>query len=64
MLAAVAVTLLPEALRPVEEGPGPNGLSQVIVALALLVFLLLSPQGLFGGREPAFVRRPSGTNGD
>jgi branched-chain amino acid transport system permease protein len=61
-LAAVALTLLSEALRPVEEGLGLYGLSQVIVALALLLFLLMRPQGLFGSREPILLRRLFGAD--
>lgn len=57
VLAAAGITLLSETLRPVEESVGLYGLSQVIVALSLLMMLLFRPQGLFGSGEPALVRR-------
>lgn len=57
LVAASAITVLSESLRPVEESVGLYGLSQVIVALALILVLYFRPQGLFGSAEPAFVRR-------
>lgn len=57
LAAAAGITALSEALRPAEEAAGLYGLSQVIVALALILALYLRPQGLFGSREPAFLRR-------
>lgn len=57
LIAAGAITTLSEALRPAEEGLGLYGLSQVIVALALLMVLYFRPQGLFGSREPNILRR-------
>ncbi|MBN7760518.1 MULTISPECIES: branched-chain amino acid ABC transporter permease [Nitratireductor] len=57
LVAATAITVLSEALRPVEESIGLYGMSQVIVALCLIVVLYLKPGGLFGSGEPAFVRR-------
>jgi branched-chain amino acid transport system permease protein len=56
-VAAVAITSLSEALRPTEESLGLYGLSQVIVALSLILALFLRPQGLFGNSEPALIRR-------
>lgn len=59
VLAAVAIGLLSEMLRPVEEGFGLYGLGQVLVAAALLAVLVVRPEGLFGSREPAwFEPRP------
>jgi branched-chain amino acid transport system permease protein len=57
VLAACAITILSETLRPVEEGLGLYGMSQVIVALSLILILFFRPQGLFGSGEPALVRR-------
>ncbi|WP_309083919.1 branched-chain amino acid ABC transporter permease [Chelativorans sp.] len=57
VIAASAITVLSEALRPVEESVGLYGMSQVIVALALILVLYLRPQGLFGSGEPMIVRR-------
>ncbi len=51
-LAAVAISLLAEFARPIEEGLELYGLSQVLVALGLILVLRLRPTGLFGSREP------------
>lgn len=55
VIAAVGLTVLSEAMRPVEEALGLYGMSQVIVALCLIGVLLFRPKGLFGSREPALV---------
>jgi branched-chain amino acid transport system permease protein len=57
VVAAAGITLLSEALRPLEEAAGLYGLSQVIVAFALILVLFFRPRGLFGSGEPAFLRR-------
>ncbi|MGH6760927.1 MAG: branched-chain amino acid ABC transporter permease [Phyllobacterium sp.] len=57
ILAAVGITVLSEAVRPMEEAIGLYGLSQVIVALALILVLFFRPQGLFGSGEPELVRK-------
>lgn len=57
VLAAFAITGLSEALRPVEESFGLYGMSQVIVALSLILVLYFRPQGLFGSGEPSLVVR-------
>jgi branched-chain amino acid transport system permease protein len=57
LVAASAITVLSETLRPVEEGLGLYGMSQVIVALSLILVLYFRPQGLFGSGEPAAIRR-------
>lgn len=57
VIAAAAVTLLAEGLKPLEEGMGLYGLSQMIVALALVLVLRFRPAGLFGSREPAWLIR-------
>jgi branched-chain amino acid transport system permease protein len=57
VIAATAITILSEVLRPMEERMGLYGLSQVIVALALILVLYFRPQGLFGSGEPGPVRR-------
>lgn len=56
VLAAFAITGLSEMLRPLEESLGLYGLSQVIVALSLILFLYFRPQGVFGSGEPALAR--------
>jgi len=57
IIAASAITALSESLRPAEESLGLYGLSQVIVALSLILVLYFRPQGLFGTREPELLRR-------
>ena len=56
VIAAFAITIVSELLRPVEESFGLYGMSQVIVALSLILVLYLRPRGLFGSDEPAFVK--------
>jgi branched-chain amino acid transport system permease protein len=56
IIAAVAISLLSEALKPIEEALELYGLSQVLIALGLVVTLRLRPQGLFGSSEPALLR--------
>jgi branched-chain amino acid transport system permease protein len=53
VLAAVALSLLSEGLRPVEESLGLYGLSQLLMALLLIVVLRIRPKGLLGSAEPA-----------
>jgi branched-chain amino acid transport system permease protein len=62
VMAASAITILSEALRPVEEAMALYGLSQVIVALALILVLYFRPQGLFSSGEPALLRHLFGGN--
>jgi branched-chain amino acid transport system permease protein len=55
-LAAVALTVLREVLRPVEQAVGAYGLVQILIALGLIATLILRPQGLFGSGEPRILR--------
>jgi branched-chain amino acid transport system permease protein len=57
IIAAVAISLLGEALKPFEERLELYGLSQVLIALGLILVLRLRPQGLFGSGEPALLLR-------
>jgi branched-chain amino acid transport system permease protein len=57
IVAAVAISLIGEALKPLEEALELYGLSQVLIALGLIVILRLRPQGLFGSAEPALRPR-------
>ncbi|WBU61527.1 branched-chain amino acid ABC transporter permease [Paracoccus albus] len=57
IVAALGITLLGEALKPVEESMGLYGLSQMIVALVLVLVLRFRPAGLFGSGEPAWLLR-------
>jgi branched-chain amino acid transport system permease protein len=60
VIAAAALPLASEAVRPIEEGLGLYGLSQVLVALGVLLILIYRPQGLFGTSEPRFLEsRPA-----
>lgn len=57
MLAAVFVTVMPEALRPLQELLGVD-LRMVIYALSLILLMILRPKGLFGSRElPDLLRK-------
>lgn len=57
IIAAAVVTLLGEGLKPLEEGMGLYGLSQMIVAVVLVLVLRFRPAGLFGSREPVWLIR-------
>jgi branched-chain amino acid transport system permease protein len=50
ILAAVLVTILPEALRPLQELTGKD-LRMVVYSLTLVVLMLVRPQGLMGQNE-------------
>ena len=58
VVAALGLTLLTQALRPVEQNLGVYGLSQIVIALLLIGILIFRPQGLFGSREPAWLVGP------
>jgi branched-chain amino acid transport system permease protein len=54
------LTLLPEALRPLQDLTGVD-LRMVIYSLALIVMMLMRPEGLFGRKEIwqlAWKRKP------
>ncbi len=50
VVAAVLLTVLPEALRPLQQWTGVD-LRMVIYSLALILMMLGRPQGLFGRKE-------------
>jgi branched-chain amino acid transport system permease protein len=50
LIAAVLLTLLPEALRPLVQLTGVD-LRMVIYSLALILMMLWRPSGLMGRRE-------------
>jgi branched-chain amino acid transport system permease protein len=63
ILAACFITILPEALRPLQELTGVD-LRMVIYSLALIVIMILRPKGLLGEMEwpdlwRKYVRRSS-----
>jgi len=50
LLAAAFITILPEALRPLQEYTGVD-LRMIIYSLALILLMILRPQGILGHRE-------------
>jgi branched-chain amino acid transport system permease protein len=50
VVGAILVTVLPEALRPLQEITGVD-VRMVIYSLMLILMMILRPSGLFGGRE-------------
>ena len=50
VIGAVIVTILPEALRPLQEITHVD-LRMVIYSLALILLMILRPSGLLGNRE-------------
>jgi branched-chain amino acid transport system permease protein len=50
VVGAILVTILPEALRPLQEYTGVD-LRMVIYSMALILLMILRPSGLFGSRE-------------
>ena len=56
IFAAVFITVLPELLRSLQDWTGMD-LRMVIYSLALILVMILRPQGLFGSRElPQILR--------
>ena len=53
--AAVMLSLVSEVLRPLEETMEAYGISEVIIAIGLLLILIFRPQGIFGSQEPSFL---------
>lgn len=51
IVGAIAMTILPEALRPVEESLKTPGIRMVVYSLVLILLMLFRPQGIFGQRE-------------
>jgi branched-chain amino acid transport system permease protein len=56
LIAALALTFLPELLRPLVQLTGVD-LRMVIYSLALILMMLLRPAGLMGRRE-LWQRKP------
>lgn len=50
LMAATIITILPEALRPLQEVTGVD-LRMVIYSLALILLMILKPKGLMGTKE-------------
>ncbi|TET82243.1 MAG: branched-chain amino acid ABC transporter permease, partial [Desulfobacteraceae bacterium] len=53
--AAVMLSLVSEVLRPLEETMEAYGISEIIIAIGLLLILIFRPQGIFGSQEPGFL---------
>jgi branched-chain amino acid transport system permease protein len=51
IVGAISMTILPEALRPIEEQLQLPGIRMVVYALVLIMLMLFRPQGIFGQRE-------------
>lgn len=62
IVAAILVGLVSESLRPLEESLELYGLSQVLVAFALILILIFRPRGLFGSAEPGWAKFLMGLN--
>ncbi len=56
VVGAILVTILPEALRPLQQYTGVD-LRMVIYSLALILLMILRPSGIFGSREFTLFRR-------
>lgn len=57
-IAAVVLSVLPEALRPIRDYTGLD-LRMVIYSLTLIILMLTRPHGIFGSREVWELFRPS-----
>ncbi len=57
VIAAIILSLVTEALRPMETAIGWYGLSQIILALGLLLMVVFRPQGIMGTQEIIFPLR-------
>jgi branched-chain amino acid transport system permease protein len=55
VVGATLFTLLTEVFRPLEEGLGIYGLSEVLLSVILISILIFRPRGLFGSGEPDFL---------
>jgi branched-chain amino acid transport system permease protein len=60
VIAACLVTLLPEALRPLQEITKID-FRMVIYALTLIILMLTRPKGLFGNREISDLWKKNGS---
>jgi branched-chain amino acid transport system permease protein len=56
ILAAIGLTILPEALRPLQEITGID-FRMIIYSLVLILFMLLKPNGLLGRHELSYYWR-------
>jgi branched-chain amino acid transport system permease protein len=62
VIGAVVMTILPQFIIPFERGgtffgfelPALNGLTQIVIALILIVVMLVRPEGIAGSKEFSF----------
>lgn len=59
LMAAVVITILPEALRPLQDITGVD-LRMIIYSLVLILLMILRPQGIMGSKEITLSGRKSG----
>ena len=52
IVVAVGLGLMSEALRPIEENFGVYGITQLLMAVTLILVLVWRPTGIFGLKEP------------
>lgn len=55
ILVAIFFTLFTELLKPIEENFSLFGLSQIIIAVILILVLIFRSKGIFGSREPRIL---------
>ncbi len=58
VIAALGLSLLAEVLKPLEQTFDAYGLSQILIALGLILVLIFRPKGFFGSREPSLLTGP------
>lgn len=63
ILGAIIVTILPEALRPLQEYTAGVDLRMVIYSLTLIVLMIWRPEGLLGAREWNYFWRKRAARG-
>lgn len=56
VVAAVVFSVLTEFFRPVEERLNIYGLGEIFMALVMICILIYRPMGMFGSREPRFLK--------
>ncbi|MBL7557402.1 MAG: branched-chain amino acid ABC transporter permease [Bdellovibrionaceae bacterium] len=57
LTSAFIITVLPEILRSLKDYTGGVDLRMIIYSLALILIMILRPQGLFGDKEITTIRR-------
>jgi branched-chain amino acid transport system permease protein len=60
VLTAIVFSMLTEAFRPLEEAWDVYGVGEIVMSLVLILSLIYRPGGLFGSREPGFLKAREG----